>query len=108
MMEDKRKEEIKQKADAMGACLEKIKLCGEELAKISKAFEFIERYWYCDIWVKAVNDEDSSNVKEFEIPLFGLEKSKAIDVIKERLEEKAKEYRSRILKQYEEMDTLLK
>lgn len=107
-MEDKRKEEIKQKADAIGDCLEEAKLCEEELSKISAAFDFIERYWYCDIWVKAVDDEDSSKVKEFKIPLFGQEMSKVIDAVKESLEEKAKEYRCEILNRYEEMDELLK
>ena len=107
-MEDKRKEEIKQKVDTIGGCIKEIKLCEEELARISEAFEFVERYWYCDIWVKAVDDEDSSKVKGFEIPLFGLEKSKVIDAIKEGLEEKAKKYRDAISKQHEELDKLLK
>lgn len=107
-MEDKRKEEIKQKVDAIGACLEEIKLCEEELAKISEAFEFIERYWYCDIWAKAVDDEDSSKVEEFKIPLTVRNRSKVIDVIKDRFTEEAEEYRDEILKRYEEMDKLLK
>lgn len=108
MMEDNRKEEIKQKADAIGACLEEIKLYEEKLADISEAFEFMERYWYCDIWVKAVNNKDCSKVEEFEIPLFGTDASKIIDVIKERLEERMKEDRDEILKRYEKMDKLLR
>lgn len=108
MMEDKREEEIKQKVDAIGDCLEKIKLCKEELAKISEAFEFVERYWYCDIWVKAVDDKDSSKVKEFKIPLTARNRSKVIDIIKDRLKEEEEEDRDEILKRYEEMDELFK
>ena len=108
MMEDKRKEEIKQKVDTIGGCIKEIKLCEEEKAKISEAFEFIERYWHCEICAKAVDDEDSSKVKEFKIPLTARNRSKVIDIIKDRLEEEAEEYRDAILKRYEEMDELFK
>lgn len=107
-MEDKRKEELKEKADAASACLEEINICEEEIAKISEIFKFMERYWYCDIWAKAVDDEDSSKVKEFKIPLTARNRSKVIDIIKDRLTEEAEEYRDAILKRYEEMDELLK
>ena len=107
-MEDKRKEELKEKADAASACLEEINICEEEIAKISEIFKFMERYWYCDIWAKAVDDEDSSKVKEFKIPLTARNRSKVIDIIKDRLEEEAEEYRDAILKRYEEMDELFK
>lgn len=107
-MEDKRKEEIEQKTRVIRNHLEAIKFCEEELAKISEVFEFIERYWYRDIWVKAVDDEDGSEVKEFKIPLTARNRSKVIDVIKDRLAEEAEEYRDGILKRYEKMDKLLK
>ena len=108
MMEDKRKEEIKQKVDTIGGCIKEIKLCEEELAKISEALEFMKRYWYCDVWVKAADEDGSGKIKEFEIPLFGTDASKVIDAIKERLEDKVKECRCGILIQYEKMDKLLK
>lgn len=108
MMEDKRKEELKEKVDAVSDCLREIKLREEEVAKISEALEFMKRYWYCDIWIKAVDDKDKSKVKEFKIPLWGMEGTKVIDVIEEELEKKAEEYRDEILKRYEKMDKLLK
>lgn len=108
MMEDKRKEELKEKADAASACLEEINICEEEIAKISEIFKFIERYWYCDIWVKAVDDKDKSEVKEFKIPLTARNRLKVIDIIKDRLKEEEEEDRDEILKRYEEMDKLLK
>ena len=105
MMEDKRKEEIKQKVDTIGGCIKEIKLCEQELAKTSEALEFMKRYWYCDVWVKAVDDEDKSKVKEFKIPLTARNRLKVIDIIKDRLKE---EDRDEILKRYEEMDELFK
>ena len=107
-MEDKRKEEIEQKTRVIRNHLEAIKFCEEELAKISEAFEFIERYWYCDIWVKAVDDKDKSKVKEFKIPLTARNRLKVIDIIKDRLKEEEEEDRDEILKRYEELDELLK
>lgn len=100
--------ELKQKVEMICDCVKGINICEEEIAKISEAFEFIEKYWYCDIWAKAVDEEDSSTVKEFKIPLTARNRSKVIDVIKDRLEEEAEEYRDAILKRYEEMDKLLK
>ena len=107
-MEDKRKEELKEKADAVSACLEEINICEEEIARISEIFKFIERYWYCDIWVKAVDDKDKSKVKEFKIPLTARNRSKVINIIKDRLMAEAEEYRDEILKRYEGMDKLFK
>lgn len=107
-MEDKRKEEIEQKTRVIRNHLEAIKFCEEELAKISEAFEFIERYWYCDIWVKTVDDKDKSEVKEFKIPLTARNRLKVIDIIKDRLKEEEEEDRDEILKRYEELDELLK
>ena len=46
-MEDKRKEELKEKAERVSAWLEEINICEEEIARISEIFKFIERYWYC-------------------------------------------------------------
>ena len=108
MIEDKRKKEIKQKVEMICDCVKGINICEEEIAKISEAFEFIERYWHCEICAKAVDDEDSSKVKEFKIPLTARNRSKVIDIIKDRLEEEAEEYRDAILKRYEEMDKFLK
>ena len=107
-MEDKRKEELKEKADAASACLEEINICEEEITKISEIFKFIERYWYCDILVKAVDDKDKSEVKEFKIPLTARNRLKVIDIIKDRLKEEEEEDRDEILKLYEKMDKLLK
>ena len=108
MMEDKRKEEIKQKVEMICDCVKGINICEEKIAKISETFEFIERYWYCDIWAEAVDDEDSSKVKEFKIPFTARNRSKVIDIIKDRLEEEAEEYRDAILSRYEEIDKILK
>ncbi len=83
-------------------------LFGEEISKISEAFDFMEHYWHCDILLKADDDEKDCKFTDFEIPLCGPDRSKVIDVIKERLTEKAKEYRSGILRLYEELDKLLK
>ena len=84
-MEDKRKEEIKQKVDTIGGCIKEIKLCEEELAKMSEALEFMKRYWYCDVWVKAADEDDSVKIKEIQINIKKTYSSKVIDAIKERL-----------------------
>ena len=68
MMEDKRKEELKEKADAASACLEEINICEEEIAKISEIFKFIERYWYCDIWVKQLTIKIKAKLKNLKFP----------------------------------------
>jgi hypothetical protein len=102
-MENKRKEEIKQKVDAIGDCLEEIKLCEEELAKISEAFEFVERYWCCNILIKPLDKEEN-----FKIPLMGVYREKVISTIKEELTKKARCYKDKILKVYQELDELLK
>ena len=107
-MEDKRKEELKEKAERVSAWLEEINICEEEIARISEIFKFIERYWYCEIWVKAVDDKGESKVKEFKIPLTARNRLKVINIIKDRLKEEEEEDREEILKRYEEMDELLK
>lgn len=108
MMEDWRKKEIQKKAEQVSICMKQMNFFGEEISKISEAFDFMEHYWHCDILLKADDDEKDCKFTDFEIPLCGPDRSKVIGVIKERLTEKAKEYRSGILKLYEVLDELLK
>lgn len=108
MMEDWRKKELQEKAEQVIICMKQMNFFGKEISKISEAFEFMERYWHCDILLKADDDEKDCKFTDFEIPLDGRDRSKVIDVIKEGLTKKAKEYRSGILRLYEELDKLLK
>lgn len=102
-MEDWRKKELQEKAEQVSICMKQMDFFGKEISNISEAFEFMDCHWHCDILLKADDDEE-----ECKIPLDGQDRSKVIDVIKERLTEKAKEYRSGILKLYEVLDELLK
>lgn len=101
-MEDKRKEELKEKAEMVSAWLEEIRLCDEEITKVSKAFEIIDFNWPCDILVKPLDEEI------LEVPLMGPHREKVIDTIKEKLTERAREYKDKILKAYQNLEELLK
>lgn len=102
-MEDKRKEEIEQKTRVARDCLEAIKFCEKEITKISELFDFMEKSWYCEIWVRPAGEKESR-----EIPLTGPPRSRMIDAIKEELIKKAKDYKSEISEVYRELDKLLK
>lgn len=102
-MEDKRKEEIEQKTRVVRDCLETIKFCEEEITKISELFEFMEKGWYCEIWVRPAGEKESR-----EIPLTGPPRSKIVDAIKEELIEKAKDCKGGISEIYQKLDKLLK
>ena len=101
-MEDKRKEELKEKAGRVSAWLEEIRLCNEEITEVSKAFEIIDFNWPCDIFVKPLDEEI------LEVPLMGPGREKIIDAIKEELAKRSEDYRGKILKAYKELDKLLK
>lgn len=103
MMEDKRKEEIEQKTRVVRDRLETIKFCEEEITKISEMFDFMEKSWYCEIWVRPAGEKESR-----EIPLTGPARSKIVDAIKEELIEKAKDCKDEISKVYQALDKLLK
>lgn len=101
-MEDKRKEELKEKAERVSAWLEEIRLCNEGITEISKVFDNIYFNWPCDILVKPLDE------KSFEIPLMGPSRGKIIDAIKEELVKKSEGYMDKITKAYQELDKLLK
>lgn len=101
-MEDKRKEELKEKAERVSAWLEEIRLCNEGITETSKAFDNIYFNWPCDILVKPLDEES------FEIPLMGPSREKIIDAIKEELVKKSEGYMDKITKAYQELDKLLK
>ena len=101
-MEDKRKEELKEKGESVSAWLEEIRLCNEKITEASKAFEIMDFNWPCDILVKPLDE------KIFEVPLMGPSREKIIDAIKEELMGKARDYKDKISKAYQELDKLLK
>ena len=105
-MEDWRKKELQEKAEQVSICMKQMDFFGKEISKISEAFEFMDCHWHCGISLKA--DDEDCEITDCKIPLDGPNRSKVIDVIKERLTEKAEEYRSGILKLYEVLDKLLK
>ena len=57
IMEDKRKEELKEKAESVSAWLEEIRLCNEGITEASKAFDNIYFNWPCDILVKPIDEK---------------------------------------------------
>ena len=99
-MEDKRREELKEKAGCVSAWLEEIRLCNEGTTEVSNAYDNID--WPCDILVKPLDEEI------FEVPLIGPGRGKIIDAIKKELVKKAEDYEDKILKAYQELDKLLK
>lgn len=101
-MEDKRKEELKENAEMVSAWIEEIRLCNEEITEVSKAFEIIDFNWPCDILVKPLDEEI------IEVPLVGPHREKIISTIKEELKGKARDYKDKISKAYQELDKLLK
>ena len=101
-MEDKRKEELKEKAERVSAWLEEIRLCNEGITETSKVFDNIYFNWPCDILVKPIDE------KSFEIPLVGPSRAKIIEAIKEELVKKSEAYMDKITKAYQELDKLLK
>lgn len=102
MMEDKRKEELQEKAECVSAWLEEIRLCNKGITEVSNAYDNIDLNWPCDILVKPLDEEI------FEVPLMGPSREKIIDAIKEELMGKARDYKDKISKAYQELDKLLK
>lgn len=102
MMEDKRKEELKEKTERVSAWLETIRLCNEGITEVSKAFDIIDFNWPCDILVKPLDEEI------MEVPLMGPSREKIIEAIKEELVKKSEDYMDKITKAYQELDKLLK
>lgn len=101
-MEDKRKEELKEKTERVSAWLETIRLCNEGITEVSKAFDIIDFNWPCDILVKPLDEEI------MEVPLMGPSREKIIEAIKEELVKKSEDYMDKITKAYQELDKLLK
>nr|DAU01790.1 MAG TPA: hypothetical protein [Caudoviricetes sp.] len=102
MMEDKR-EELNEKVKTVSVQLEEIRLCKEEITKISEAFDFMEKHWYCEILVRPGGEKES-----LEIPLTGPRRSRIVSAIKDELIEKVKDCKDEISKAYQELDKLLK
>lgn len=101
-MEDKRIEELKEKAERASAWLEAIRLCNEGITEVSKAFDIIDFNWPCDILVKPLDEEI------MEVPLLGPSRAKIIEAIKEELVKKSEDYMDKITKAYQMLDKLLK
>lgn len=105
-MEDKRTEELKEKAEKVSTCLEEITLQSEDFEKIFDAVEFLDTHSFYSISIKA--DDTDFEFEEFELPLWKSDKREVIDMIREKLEGRLKERRDKILELYEELDGLLK
>ena len=100
-MEDKRKEELEEKAECVSAWLEEIRLCNEGITEVSKAFDAIDFNWPCDILVKPLDEEI------MEVPLMEPSRTKIIEAIKEGLVKKSEDYMDKITKAYQKLGKLL-
>ena len=103
MMKDKRKEELKEKAEAVSACLGEVTLQNKEFSKVTEILEFLDKYCFYNVLIEAVGI-----AVEYRIPLSDSDRNEVVDVIRKKLEKKAKEYGDGILRQYKELDGLLK
>lgn len=107
MMEDKRREEIKNKIDKIDDLNEKIDFCKNKLEDMMNMLEFLDTFECCIISLTGYSDDEEYR-ECVPMPLCDNEIIEVENLIEEKLRNRINEYDDEIIKAYQELDELLK
>lgn len=106
-MEDKRKEEIKSKADRINDLNEKIGFYKKKLEDTMNMLEFLDTFECRTISLTGYSDDEGYR-ECVPMPLHDSNMEEVEGLIKKKLRNQINEYDDEILKAYQELDELLK
>lgn len=107
MMEDKRKEEIKNKIDKIDDLNEKIGFYTKKLENVISMLEFLDTFECCVISLTGCSDDEGYR-ECVPMPLRDNDIIEVENLIEEKLRNRINEYDDEIIKAYQELDELLK
>lgn len=107
MMEDKRKEEIKNKIDKIDDLNGRIGACENLLEDVADTLEFLDLFQCHAISLAGYND-DGEYRENVLMPLSDDDMIEVVDLIEKKLKNRINEYDDEIVKAYQELDKLLK
>ena len=106
-MEDKRREELKNKTDKIHDLNEKIGVCESLLEDVADTLEFLDIFQCHAISLAGYND-DGEYRENVLMPLSDDDMIEVVDLIEKKLKNRINEYDDEIVKAYQELDKLLK
>lgn len=106
-MEDKRREELKNKTDKIHDLNEKIGVCESLLEDAADTLEFLDIFQCHAISLAGYND-DGEYRENVLMPLSDDDMIEVVDLIEKKLKNRINEYDDEIVKAYQELDKLLK
>lgn len=107
MMEDKRKEEIKNKIDKIDDLNEKIGFYTKKLENMISMLEFLDTFECCIISLTGYSDDEGYR-ECVPVPLRGNNMEEVVAMIEKKLENQVIDYDNEIVEAYQELDKLLK
>ena len=106
-MEDKRREELKNKIDKIDDLNEKIDFYKEKLENTMDMLEFLDTFECCVISLTGCSDDEEYR-ECVPMPLRGNNMEEVVAMIEKKLENQVIDYDNEIVKAYQELDELLK
>nr|DAW72557.1 MAG TPA: hypothetical protein [Caudoviricetes sp.] len=106
-MEDKRKEEIKNKIDKIDDLNEKIDFYKKKLENTMGMLEFLDTFECCIISLTGCSDDEGYR-ECVPMPLRGNNMEEVVAMIEKKLENQVADYDDEIAEAYQELDELLK
>ena len=106
-MEDKRKEEIKNKIDKIDDLNENMNFYKKKLEDMMDMLEFLDTFECCTISLTGYSDDEGYR-ECVPMPLRGDSMKEVECLIEEKLRKQIDEYDDKIIKAYQELDELLK
>lgn len=103
---DNRTDKVLIKANGVNGCLSEISLRKEEVDKLSKIIEFLDTHSLQEIWLKEYKGDNE--LIEHRIPLNGQDRRNTVDMFRGKLKEMIASHNDVIIKQYNQLDMLLK
>lgn len=107
MMEDKRKEEIKNKIDKIDDLNEKIGFYTKKLENMISMLEFLDTFECCIISLTGYSDDEGYR-ECVPVPLHDNNMKEVVAMIEKKLENQINDYDDEIVEAYQELDELLK
>lgn len=107
MMEDKRREELKDKIDKIDDLNEKIDFYKKKLENTMDMLEFLDTFECCIISLTGYSDDEGYR-ECVPMPLRGNNMEEVVAMIEKKLENQVIDYDNEIVKAYQELDELLK
>ena len=106
-MEDKRREELKNKIDKIDDLNEKIDFYKKKLENTMDMLEFLDTFECCVISLTGWSDDEEYR-ECVPMPLRGNSMEEVVAMIEKKLENQVIDYDNEIVKAYQELDKLLK